>query len=768
MCFQPPRIPKHRLLNERDYSNPLFQRKRQSSPLIRWGLLIVAIFATFVFVAESTRAATETTAEPSSSAAPYDSKAGQLFIRADNGHSQPALHLDSKVAFVVSGMVLHTTFSQTFRNPSTDQWAEGIYVFPMPEKAALSHMEMRIGERRIIGQIKEKFAAKKQYQKAKAAGQRVALVEQERPNLFTQNVANIGPGEEVTITLEYQDSVAFDAGRFSFRFPMTITPRFMPAESPMLSGSLLPKHTSESGLNEAQIQTAAQMVLDNSRPWGWSAPTALVPDAHRISPPQLDSSAQRVTQSHQIQLSVTLDAGLPLQNISSPYHDLIIEKQQQRHFISTRNVKIPMDRDFLLQWQPVAQQVPSAAAFTETLTQAVNHVDDQQSQESENYALLMLLPPQQKAPQQLAREVIYIIDTSGSMGGSSIRQAKQSLTLALQRLDHADRFNVVEFNSIHNSLFSSSQTVTAQSRQQALRFVGGLSAGGGTNMAPALDTALSAPATETHLRQIVFITDGSVGNEAQLFELIHQKLGQSRLFTVAIGSAPNSFFMRKSAQFGRGTFTHIGDEKEVSEKMSLLFSKLESPVLRNLSIAWPDGISAEVWPQQLPDLYRGEPLLIKAKLSNLDHSQTVTIKGDLGGNTWQQQLTLNSQHSTSTNHPGISKLWAREKISALLDEKTRGKSESDIKPQVLSIALQHQLMSPYTSFIAEDKTPARPIKQDITSKLVPNLTPHGQKTLVYPSTATNAPVNFTLGLIALLLLLTQYFYRVRRNVELAP
>jgi len=270
------------------------------------------------------------------------------------------------------------------------------------------------------------------------------------------------------------------------------------------------------------------------------------------------------------------------------------------------------------------------------------------------------------------------------------------------------------------------------------------------------------------LRQIVFITDGSVGNEAQLFELIHQKLGQSRLFTVAIGSAPNSFFMRKSAQFGRGTFTHIGDEKEVSEKMSLLFSKLESPVLRNLSIAWPDGISAEVWPQQLPDLYRGEPLLIKAKLSNLDHSQTVTIKGDLGGNTWQQQLTLNSQHSTSTNHPGISKLWAREKISALLDEKTRGKSESDIKPQVLSIALQHQLMSPYTSFIAEDKTPARPIKQDITSKLVPNLTPHGQKTLVYPSTATNAPVNFTLGLIALLLLLTQHFYRVRRDVELTP
>lgn len=763
MCFQPPRIPKHRLLNERDYSNPLFQRRRQRSPLIRWSLLIVAIFAAFIFAAENTRADTGTTVESSSSDSPYNSKAGQLFLRADDGLSQPALQLDSKVDFVVSGMVLHTSFSQTFRNPSSDQWAEGIYVFPLPEKAAVSHMEMYIGDRHIVGEIKEKSAAKKQYQKAKAAGKRVALVEQERPNLFTQNVANIGPGEEVTITLKYQDSVAFDNGRFSFRFPMTITPRFKPAGKVILSDELLPKNN----LNETETLTATQMILDSSRPWGWSAPTALVPDAARISPPRISSSAPSTNSSHQIQLSVTLDAGLPLQNISSPYHDLIIEKKHQQHFISTRDEKIPMDRDFQLQWRPVAQQAPSAAVFTEALarTSSTNQ-QEQHPQEAEHYALLMLLPPQQKASNFLAREIIYIIDTSGSMGGDSIRQAKQSLTLALQRLSHGDLFNVIEFNSNHSRLFNSSQTVNETNRRQALKFVDNLSAGGGTNMTPALNTALSAPTTKTHLRQIVFITDGSVGNEAQLFELIHQKLGQARLFTVAIGSAPNSFFMRKSAQFGRGSFTHIGDEKEVAKKMSQLFSKLESPVLRNLSVIWPNNLGAEVWPQQLPDLYRGEPLLIKAKLAPFTQPQTITIKGDIGGKVWQQQLTLNHQQPTSNSHTGISKLWAREKISALLDEKTRGKPEIDIKPQVVEVALRHQLMSPYTSFIAEDKTPARGATQTINSKLVPNLTPHGQKTLAYPSTATNAPLNIVFGLLAMLLLLAQYFYRSKHRHEL--
>ncbi|MAZ86985.1 MAG: marine proteobacterial sortase target protein [Cellvibrionaceae bacterium] len=766
MCFQPPRIPKHRLLNDRDYSNPLFRTRRGNTSLLRGILLLTALFATFVFVAESTRAdALAADSAPSNRERPQDSQSGQLFLKTADKRTTRALHLNSEVSFNVSGMVLHTRFSQTFRNSSEDQWVDGIYVFPLPEKAAVSRMEMHIGERVIVGEIKEKAAAKKQYEKAKAAGKRVALIEQERPNLFTQNLANIGPNEEVTIILEYHDTIQYDAGRFSFRFPMTMTPRFMPGN--FLPSSLsTPKHPSDDEGSKASLVlqseqlTATQLVLDNSRPWGWSAPTSLVPDAHRISPPQLPLSSAAVVeqQTHQLKLSVNLDAGLPLQTVSSPYHDIVIEKQRQQHFITTRNAQIPMDRDFELQWQPVAQKIPSAAAFTETL----NSVDDKPSAATnENYTLLMLLPPQQ-APHSLARDVIYIIDTSASMGGNSIRQAKQSLSLALQRLKSGDRFNVIEFNSTHRSLFTQSQALSDHSRQQALQFVHQLNAGGGTHMVPALDSALSSPIPETHLRQVVFITDGSVGNEAQLFQLIHNKLDGARLFTVGIGSAPNSFFMRKAAEFGRGTFTHIGSEQEVASKMSRLFQKLESPVLRNLQIDWPDAANADVWPRQLPDLYQGEPLLIKAKLDNLDQTHRVQVSGDLAGQSWQQSLQLGPNTDSTSNHTGISKLWAREKISSLLDEKTRGTPEADIKPQVLNLALRHQLMSPYTSFIAEDKTPARPNNVDSQSQLVPNLTPKGQKTLVYPNTATSAPLNIALGFMALMMFWLQRGFSARR------
>ncbi len=766
MCFQPPRIPKHRLLNERDYSNPLFQTRRGNTSLLRGILLLVVLFASFVFLAESTRAdALSANSEPFDRERPQDSQSGQLFIKTADKRTDRALHLNSEVSFNVSGMVLHTRFSQTFRNPNTDQWVDGIYVFPLPDKAAVSRMEMHIGERVIVGEIKERAAAKKQYQKAKAAGKRVALIEQERPNLFTQNLANIGPNEEVTIILEYQDTIQYDSGRFSFRFPMTMTPRFMP-------GHFLPSNLSTQDLTtdeetsdahqprKSEHLTATQLVLDNSRPWGWSAPTSLVPDAHRISPPQLSLNSEAVIEqrTHQIKLSVNLDAGLPLKTISSPYHDLVIEKQRQQHFITTRDARTPMDRDFELEWQPVAQKIPSAAAFTETLNPAN---DSPNPATDENYTLLMLLPPQQ-APHSLARDVIYIIDTSGSMGGNSILQAKQSLSLALQRLKSGDRFNVIEFNSTHRSLFNQSQTLTDHTRQQALEFVHKLNAGGGTHMVPALDSALSSPIAETHLRQVVFITDGSVGNEAQLFQLIHNKLDSARLFTVGIGSAPNSFFMRKAAEFGRGTFTHIGTEQEVASKMSRLFQKLESPVLRNLKIHWPEALNAEVWPRQLPDLYQGEPLLIKAKLDKLDQIHTVQVSGNLANQSWQQSLQLGSTTDQAANHTGISKLWAREKISALLDEKTRGTPEAEIKPQVLTLALQHQLMSPYTSFIAEDKTPTRPVNIESQSQLVPNLTPKGQKTLAYPNTATGAPLNIAIGFLALMVFWLQRFIIPRR------
>ena len=401
-----------------------------------------------------------------------------------------------------------------------------------------------------------------------------------------------------------------------------------------------------------------------------------------------------------------------------------------------------MDRDFELQWHTVAGKSPDAAFFTEQI-------------DGEDYVLLMVLPPHQEhTGATLPREVIFIIDTSGSMGGVSIEQAKASLQLALSRLTDKDRFNVIEFNSFHQALFNRPVSADANALQQARSFVQRLNADGGTEMAPALDEALRYPAAEGYLKQVIFITDGSVGNEAALFELIHHQLGDARLFTVGIGSAPNSYFMTKAAEFGRGTFTFIDAQTEVAEKMQLLFTKLESPVMSDIEITWP--VPVEAWPARIPDLYKGEPLLVSAKISGTWPSQgVIDVRGQQAGTTWSRKLAVANTSSDTATHSGIGVRWAEQKIAALLDEKVRGRPEAEVREAVLEVALQHQLMSPYTSFVAVEETPSRPQDQTLEQAPVPNLLPQGQQAapLMYQRTATPLLLNWLLGSCALLVLL---------------
>ena len=235
----------------------------------------------------------------------------------------------------------------------------------------------------------------------------------------------------------------------------------------------------------------------------------------------------------------------------------------------------------------------------------------------QDYLLAMVTPPTlDAAPKLLPRELIFVIDNSGSMAGTSIVQAKQSLLFALGRLRPGDKFNVVRFDDTLETLFDTAVDASSDNLAIAKHFVSRLDAEGGTEMLPALEAALkdATPEDTTRLRQVVFLTDGSVGNEAQLFEEIAKNRGRSRLFTVGIGSAPNSYFMTRAAELGRGTFTEIGSDAQVLERMSALFAKLEKPVMMGLKAEWPAGTSVEVWPDPLPDLYAGEPVVLSAKL----------------------------------------------------------------------------------------------------------------------------------------------------------
>lgn len=646
-------------------------------------------------------------------------QAGQLLIqRGEDEPWYPSLHLETDISVAISGMIATITMQQRFLNDS-GVWVQGSYVLPLSEGAAVNRMDMLLGERRIVGEIKEKGEARTVFRQAQQSGRKAAITEQQRPNLFSQRVANIPPGEAIEVELSYVQQVHYDGGEFSLRLPTTLTPRYIPGRSLDGDGPL----TIEAG------------------GWGWSSATDEVADAQHITPFMSSASTSQETVSNPLTLNVTLDSGLPLARVLSDSHPLVVTEDGDNYRIRTQLPQVAMDRDVILRWQPQLGSQPRAAVFTETVA-------------GEDYLLLMLVPPQQRHATDLPRQVTFVIDNSGSMQGASIVQAKESLLLAIDTLSDQDMFNIIVFNSDFRVLHPAPVAATSASRYSAKRFVRGIGAGGGTAMYPALAEALSYQQGEGLLQQIVFITDGAVGNEQALFRLIHEELADARLFTVGIGSAPNSHFMTKAAEFGRGSYTFINDSQNISENMSSLFRKLESPVLSSIALELPDQLAIDFWPKRIPDLYSGEPLLLAGKTAHpLDAETPITVTG-FGTTPWQRELALMKTPQNAS--PGVATLWARKKIDSLLDGLVMGEPPSGVRAEVLDVALTHRLVSPYTSFVAVEKLPSRPANVGSRNSGVPNLVADGQvpmRQAQFPQTATAGGALLLIGALALMLLL---------------
>jgi len=624
--------------------------------------------------------------------------ASGLFFQNSANQTQQATRLETEVSIDVFGIVARVAVKQRFRNQS-DSWIEGIYVFPLPDDAAVDELTMVIGTRRIEGEIQEREQAKQTYERARAAGQQASLVEQERPNLFTTSVANIAPGEEIAIEIGYLQTAGYDQDEFSLRLPMTLTPRFIPDAPGSIPDGLR-------GLQSAPRAPAR-------------APS--VADANRITPPMLPSGGSA---THSATISISVEAGMPLSEIGSPSHQLTSTWDGRVYELTTGDRPVAMDRDLIVNWRVVPDQTPRVAAFTETL-------------DHDSYVLLMFLPPTTaELPQPTARELIFVIDTSGSMGGTSIGQAKSALRSGLDKLNGADRFNVIEFNSDVQTLYSAPVAATVQSVQEARRFVSALSANGGTNIAAAITAALSQPVNVGYLRQIVFITDGSVGNESELFGMIQRDLADARLFTVGIGTAPNTHFMRKAAQFGRGAYSHIAEADQVEPGMRVLFDKLEHVALKDIELSWPEAF--EVYPDRIPDLYRGEPVVVAARaFGPLTNAISLNATGTVGPYSWTQRIDV-----TPENSAGIASIWARRKIESLLDRKLDGEAETLIREAVIDVALTHGMLSPYTSLVAVDKTPSLTRNAELVREALGNMKPAGSEIGallgIMPNTATDA------------------------------
>ncbi len=612
-----------------------------------------------------------------------DVESGALLLNStEPGKYVPAPLLATDVQIDVTGPIARARVTQHFINPG-DGWVEGKYIFPLPENAAVDTLKMVIGNRVIEGQIKEKQEARQAYEEARAEGRRASLVEQQRPNVFTNSVANIGPKETIVIQIEYQQTVRQDADAFSLRFPMVVAPRYIPMNA---TPQLVDFKPGDGGWGE---------ILPPEEPLDLEQPPVLHPDMGKINP---------------VSLAISLDAGFALGSVESAHHEIALIRDGPRKAKLTLAEELtPANKDFELVWKPVAASAPTAALFRE-------RVGD------EDYILVMLTPPAgQTLPKAKPREIILVIDNSGSMSGPSIVQAKQSLLWALDRLTPADTFNVIRFDHTMTVLFPQAVAAHGENLDVARRYVRGLSAQGGTEMLPALKASLIDPnATDnSRLRQVVFLTDGAIYNERELFTEITNNLGRSRIFTVGIGSAPNSYFMARAAEAGRGTFTHIGSETQVAERMSVLFEKLQNPVMTDIAASWPDGRNTQSWPNPVPDLYKGEPIVLSARMPKAEG--TLTLKGELAGAPWEIRLPLEAGET----RPGIGKLWARRKIEQLeADARIEGDWQKH-DDGILKTALGHHLVSRLTSLVAVDVTPARPDGEALTRHDMPVNLPEG-------------------------------------------
>lgn len=649
------------------------------------------------------------------SAAPSDAGSGHILFSDENGQQVDAVHLKSQVDVAISGLVTRITMTQQFRN-QTDSWQEATYLLPLPEGAAVTEMVMTVGDRRIRAEIREKEEARKVYEQARAAGKKAALTEQARTNLFRQTIANIAPGETIRLELSYMQLVAHERGEFSLRLPLTLTPRYIPGE-PMLEGATLVPGKS-----------------------GWAMATNRVPDAPLITP-NMRSKTNADEIVNPVAIRVSLDPGLSLAEIASPYHDISVSRQSGFYNVALVEGEVSMDRDFVLRWKPEVGQSPVAAVFTESF-------------EGAYYTLVMMMPPEagtQARP--LPRDMIFVIDTSGSMQGSSIVQARESLIRGLDQLRPEDSFNIIEFNSSMKKLFIEPVPVDPYHVQAAKGFVNRLQADGGTRMLPALKAAMREPTSRGAVKHIVFITDGAVGNGQELFLEINDHLGDGRLFPVGIGSAPNTRLMEQAAIRGRGTHVHIGDIAEVGLQMDKLFHRINNPLVTDIEIAWSGY--ADAYPKRIPALYDGEPLVIVARSESLGGD--IQIRGRTAQTPWQSSVSISNPSPES----GIATLWGRKKIEDLTWAEVMG---DDLRQEIIDVAVTHQLVSKYTSLVAVEEIISRLPEEALGNSAVANAMPKGQLAR-YPGTATPAEMMFRAGLIFLVLAGVVLVVELRRRVR---
>lgn len=564
----------------------------------------------------------------------------------------PLKHTD--VSVDISGFIARVTVVQQFQNPFEDP-IEAVYTFPLSDRGAVDRMTMEIGDRVIKGVVKEKEEARRIYEAARQAGQAASLLDQERPNIFTQSVANILPGNTIKITISYVEYLKFEDNTYEFSFPMVVGPRYIPG-----------------------------------RPAGQGA--TQVPDADRITPPVTPEGTRA---GHDISLAVALDAGLPINNLESVLHAVDIERPgETKAVVRLKNQQEIPNRDFVLKYAVAGEKVSDAV-----LTHAAS---------KGGFFTLVLHPPARVTPEQATpKEMIFVIDCSGSMSGFPIEKAKATMRRCIEQMNPNDSFNLISFAGGTGSCFPHAVPNTAENRAQALEYLAARKGGGGTEMMSAIRAALAGPYPEDRLRIVCFMSDGFVGNDMAILGEIQQTRANARVFAFGIGNGVNRFLIEGMAREGRGVAEIVTLDSAADEAVKRFHERIQNPVLTDIKVDFGGLPIDQVYPapELLPDLFSTQPVILTGRYRNAAKG-AITLKGRTAAGPFERVIQVELPEKEET-HDVLEPLWARSKVDDLMSRDwagmQNGSPDKRIKEEVIKLGVEFSLATQFTSFVAVEE-----------------------------------------------------------------
>jgi Ca-activated chloride channel family protein len=558
----------------------------------------------------------------------------------------------------ISGTLSRVTVRQKFQN-TFPFVIEAAYTFPMPHNAAVDGMTIQVGTRTIRGVIKQREEAKEIYDQARARGQLAALLDQERPNIFTQQVANILPGQNVDVVISYTETLKYEKGGYRFVFPMVVGPRYIPGEPIGKQGG------------------------------GWAPDTTQVPDASRVTPPVTPKGTRS---GHDISIEVGVDTGIPFTNLRSESHELKVHRQNAHSALVelADRATIP-NKDFILSYDVAGSQLEDGLLTYRS--------------DGDGYFMLILQPPLRFKPEQVVpKELVFVLDTSGSMSGFPIEKAKETMDMALNKLYPHDTFNLITFSGATHILFPQPVQATRDNLELARQLLKSTSGMGGTEMMTAIRAALEPSDEQGHVRIVCFMTDGLVGNDMAIISEV-QKHPNARVFSFGIGSSPNRFLLDKIAEEGRGAAEYVTLQGDAAEAAERFHDRIRDPLLTDITLDWGGVPVSEIYPRRIPDVFSAEPVVICGRYSHGGNA-LLKLRGISGMESFEREIQIRFPESELRNE-AISKLWARYRIDALMAEDYGGIQQGNPRPEVrkaiIQLGLEHSLMTQFTSFVAVEE-----------------------------------------------------------------